>query len=125
MPHMPRTRHNKRVRLRSRTGRVWVWEFGSEASLQHGLKRNTIRWFAVLAGAGLFGTARADTHLERLLEQYGRIQALTCQVRRESRTGDQQLRMLSQIWYQRPDRLFVESVAAGVDGITRRILADG
>ncbi len=73
---------------------------------------------------GLFavGAARGETVLERVLKPYDSIQSLSCEIRRDTPLPDgQTLRMLSRVYYQRPDRLHVENFSP----VKRRIVSDG
>ncbi len=63
----------------------------------------------------------AGTLVDSLLSGYGEIQSLSCEVRRDSESGDNKVRTLSRVYFQKPDRLHVESVAP----LSRRIVADG
>jgi hypothetical protein len=79
----------------------------------------------LLAGAWLLGlglsVARAETAAEQLLSGYEKIHTVTCEVRRDIQSGAGKMRMLSRVYYQRPDRLHVDNSAP----IPRRIVADG
>lgn len=63
----------------------------------------------------------AETLVDSLLSGYGKIQALSCEVRRDGESGGNRVRTLSRVYFQRPDRLHVENVSP----ISRRIVADG
>jgi outer membrane lipoprotein-sorting protein len=68
------------------------------------------------------GAVRADTVLERVLKPYETIQTLSCEIRRDTPLPDgQTLRMLSRVYYQRPDKLHVENFSP----VKRRIVSDG
>ncbi len=68
------------------------------------------------------GAARAETVLERVLTPYDSIQTLSCEIRRDTPLPDgQTLRMLSRVYYQRPDKLHVENFSP----VKRRIVSDG
>jgi outer membrane lipoprotein-sorting protein len=82
------------------------------------------RWLAILAMAmavGL-GTARAQGVLEKVLGAYDRVDSMSCDVRRDMPLPDgQTLRMLSRVYFQRPDKLHVENFSP----VKRRIVSDG
>jgi outer membrane lipoprotein-sorting protein len=72
----------------------------------------------VLTASGAHG----ETVRERLLKSYDAIQSLSCEIRRDTPLPDgQTLRMLSRVYYQRPDRLHVENFSP----VKRRIVSDG
>ncbi len=74
---------------------------------------------AVLAGAAV---VRGETVLERVLRPYESIRTLSCEIRRDTPLPDgQTLRMLSRVYYQRPDKLHVENFSP----VKRRIVSDG
>ena len=81
------------------------------------------RWLIGMAVMGLaVCPARAATVLERVLKPYDSIQSLSCEIRRDTPLPDgQTLRLLSRVYYQRPDRLNVENVSP----VQRRIVSDG
>lgn len=81
------------------------------------------RWLVWMAAAGLAaGAARGETVLERVRKPYESIQSLSCEIRRDTPLPDGQvLRMLSRVYYQRPDRLHVENFSP----VKRRIVSDG
>jgi outer membrane lipoprotein-sorting protein len=77
-------------------------------------------WLAAMIGATI--AARGETVLERVLKPYDSIQSLSCEIRRDTPMSDgQTLRMLSRVYYQRPDRLHVENFSP----VKRRIVSDG
>lgn len=66
--------------------------------------------------------AQAETSwLKELLEGYARIQSVTCDVRRDVSNEDGDIRWLSRVHFQQPDRLHVENFSP----LPRRIIADG
>jgi outer membrane lipoprotein-sorting protein len=74
----------------------------------------------------------ADTLADKLLAEYAGITSVTCQVRKDSEGGGESLRLLSRVYYQKPNRLHVESIhqqlgksSSGGNSIQRRIVADG
>ena len=82
--------------------------------------RRTIIGFVVLVGmaSGAFG----GTVLEGILKSYDSIQSFSCEIRRDAPLPDgQTLRMLSRVYFQRPDRLHVENFSP----VKRRIISDG
>ena len=77
-------------------------------------------WMAVMMWAA--GVARSETVLERVLKSYDAVQSLSCEIRRDTPMSDgQTLRMLSRVYFQRPDRLHVENFSP----VKRRIVSDG
>ena len=76
----------------------------------------------VLAMGLAVGAARGETVLERVLKSYDSIQSLSCEIRRDTPLPDgQTMRMLSRVYYQRPDKLHVENFSP----VKRRIVSDG
>ena len=68
-----------------------------------------------------FSAAGAERLVDELLESYGKIETLSCEVRRTSITDSGRMRSLSRVHYQRPDRIHVHSSSP----IERRHVADG
>jgi hypothetical protein len=66
-------------------------------------------------------TASAETLAERILASYDPVQTVNCQIRKDSEAGGKTMRMLSRVYYEKPDRLHVDQPAP----IPRRIVADG
>lgn len=82
--------------------------------------RQMARWMAAMVLAA--GAARGETVRERVLKPYDSIQSLSCEIRRDTPLPDgQTLRMLSRVYFQRPDRLHVENFSP----VKRRIVSDG
>mgnify|MGYP003605467570 CR=1 FL=1 len=81
------------------------------------------RWMVGMAMLVLAaGAARAETVLERVLKPYESVQSLSCDIRRDTPLPDgNTLRMLSRVYYQRPDKLHVENASP----VQRRIVSDG
>ena len=81
------------------------------------------RWTTWMVAFGLAaGAARGETVLERALAAYDAVQSLSCEIRRDTPLPDgQTLRVLSRVYYQRPDRLHVENISP----VKRRIVSDG
>ena len=71
--------------------------------------------------AGWAGAVSAETLAERLLASYDPVKTVSCQVRKDSEAGGKTMRMLSRVYYEKPDRLHVDQPAP----IPRRIVADG
>ena len=68
------------------------------------------------------GAARGETVLQRVLKSYDAVQSLSCEIRRDTPLPDgQTMRMLSRVYYQRPDKLHVENFSP----VKRRIVSDG
>ncbi|HAL91441.1 MAG TPA: hypothetical protein DCM68_00220 [Verrucomicrobia bacterium] len=83
------------------------------------MRRWTI-WMAAMVVAA--GAARGETVRERVLKPYDSIQSLSCEIRRDTPLPDgQTLRMLSRVYFQRPDKLHVENFSP----VKRRIVSDG
>lgn len=61
------------------------------------------------------------TLAERLLAEYETIRTVRCDIRRETLVDGRRVNTLSRVWYERPDRLRVETVTPE----PRRILVDG
>ncbi len=86
------------------------------------MQKRTIIWLGLLTGwwPGIATTA-ADTLVAELLARYDRIETVTCDVRRDVRSGEGRMRWLSRVHFARGDRLHVENFAP----LPRRIIADG
>ena len=68
------------------------------------------------------GAVCAETVVERWLASYGAVQSLSGEIRRDMPLPDGQLmRMLSRVYYQRPDKLHVENFSP----VKRRTVSDG
>ena len=65
--------------------------------------------------------ARAETLAEKLLAEYDGVQSVSCQIRKDTTGPAGTVRMLSRIFYQKPDRLFVENATP----VKRQIVSDG
>ncbi len=79
-----------------------------------------ITWVAAMAMAT--GGVQAETVRERVLKPYDSIQRLSCEIRRDMpMPGGETLRMLSRVYYQRPDKLHVENFSP----VQRRTVSDG
>ena len=66
--------------------------------------------------------ANGETVRDRVLKPYEAVQSLSCEIRRDTPLPDgQTMRMLSRVYYQRPDRLHVENFSP----VNRRIVCDG
>ena len=77
-------------------------------------------WMAAMMAATI--AARGETVLERVLKPLESVQSLSCEIRRDTPLPDgQTMRMLSRVYYQRPDKLHVENFSP----IKRRIVSDG
>ena len=80
------------------------------------------KWSMGLAAVLVAGMAQAGTVVERVLQPYDSIQSLSCEIRRDlPLPGGETLRMLSRVFYQRPDKLHVENFSP----VQRRTLSDG
>ena len=77
-------------------------------------------WMAAMMAATI--AARGETVLERVLKPLDAVQSLSCEIRRDTPLPDgQTMRMLSRVYYQRPDKLHVENFSP----VKRRIVSDG
>lgn len=63
----------------------------------------------------------AGTLVEQILASYDAIETVTCEVRKDTTSGGRRIRMLSRVYFQRPDRIHVENVTP----VPRRIVSDG
>lgn len=63
----------------------------------------------------------AGTLTEDLLTKSEKIWSVQCEIRRETVVGDQIVNTLSRVWFERPDRLQVETMSPEL----RRIVVDG
>lgn len=72
-------------------------------------------------GTCMAGTPAAKPLVERLLEESGKIRSVQCEIRRETEVGGSTVRTLSRVWFERPDRLRVETASP----VARRIVVDG
>ncbi len=79
-------------------------------------------WMMGLAVAMAAVAASAETVVERWLASYGAVQSLSGEVRRDTPLPDGQvMRMLSRVYFQRPDKLHVENFSP----VKRRTVSDG
>lgn len=85
--------------------------------------RIALGWLVAIAAAGtsLAGELADKPLVERLLDESGKIQSLQCELRRETEAGGATVRALNRVWFQRPDRLRVETATPEA----RRIVVDG
>lgn len=80
------------------------------------------KWMAIAAMALGAVAARGETVLERVLKSYEAVRTLSCEIRRDTPLPDgQTMRMLSRVYYERPDKLHVENYSP----VKRRIVSDG
>lgn len=82
-------------------------------------------FFALFVVAGLLGanaaSATEPTLAEKLCASYAQVESVSCRVRKTSAVEGKTATLLSQVYYQRPDRMHVENIAP----VRRRIIADG
>lgn len=82
-------------------------------------------FFAMCVAAGLLGanavSAAEPTLAEKLCSSYTQVESVSCRVRKTSEVDGKTATLLSQVYYQRPDRMHVENIAP----VRRRIIADG
>jgi len=75
-----------------------------------------------LAGIGARGDDAAPAAwIERRIAASAPVRSLRCEARRETEVNGERAVLLSRVWFQRPDRLHVESAAP----VPRRIVVDG
>ena len=65
--------------------------------------------------------ARPPTLAEELGAAYESMDTVSCEIRKTTSAGGQTVRMLSRVFYRRPDHVHVDSAAP----VKRRIIADG
>lgn len=70
---------------------------------------------------GLAVSARGETLVDRLLASYDGVQTMQAEIRKETSSGDFDVRKLSRVYYARPDQLHVETFSP----VKRRIVSDG
>jgi hypothetical protein len=85
------------------------------------MRRMMIMAGLFMAGSGLGGEPNTGSLAERLLAESGKIRTVRCEIRRELEAGGNVMQTLSRVWYERPDKLRVETVTPEA----RRIVADG
>jgi len=82
-------------------------------------------FFTLFVVAGFFGASAAQaaepTLAEKLCASYSQVESVSCRVRKTSEVDGKTATLLSQVYYQRPDRMHVENIAP----VRRRIIADG
>ncbi len=76
---------------------------------------------AILAGFLGLQTVLAGPVTQSLVDQYNAIQTVSCSVQRELEKNDSSIRMLSRVFYQRPDHMHVQNFSP----LKRRYVADG
>ena len=77
--------------------------------------------YVIAVVAMLSNRASAQTLAERILASYDPVKSLSCEIRKDGEAGGRTMRMLSRVYYEKPDRLHVDQPAP----IPRRIVADG
>jgi len=79
----------------------------------------------ILIAAAMLGanavSAAEPTLAEKLCAGYDQVETVNCRVRKTSEVDGKTATLLSQVYYQRPDRMHVENIAP----VRRRIIADG
>lgn len=81
----------------------------------------TFLWIVLM----LFGDCFADTLAERILSTYDAVQTVSCEVRKDTETAQGKTRMLSRVYWQRPDMVHIENVMPSLGSGKRRIVSDG
>lgn len=66
-------------------------------------------------------SGKTNSLAQQICAQYDGITSINCEIRKTSQGSEGTLRLLSRVFYQKPDHLHVENVSPG----KRRILADG
>ncbi|NCC50321.1 MAG: hypothetical protein EOM20_03810 [Spartobacteria bacterium] len=66
-------------------------------------------------------SGRGDALVDELLAQLAPIQTVSCEIRKDNEVGENKVRMLSRVYYEKPNRLHVENFSP----LKRRIIADG
>ena len=80
----------------------------------------TIRLFSACLGVASLALA-GETLVETQLAAYRQIRTLSCEIRKDTETPEGKGRMLSRVYFERPDRIHVQNVTP----VKRRILSDG
>lgn len=80
-----------------------------------------IAFVLMFAACCLSVVGAEPTLAEKIYAGYARIESVSCRVRKTSTVDGKTVTMLSQVYYQRPDRLHVENISP----IRRRIMSDG
>lgn len=76
----------------------------------------------IFLGLGTSAVQAADPTLaEKICSSYSQVETVSCRVRKTSEVDGKTATLLSQVYYQRPDRMHVENIAP----VRRRIIADG
>ncbi|MBN1268874.1 MAG: hypothetical protein JXB04_04750 [Kiritimatiellae bacterium] len=75
----------------------------------------------ILLGLAAAAVARGETLAGRLLAAYDGIESVACSVRKDAESGGANVRTLSKVYYQKPDRLHVENAVP----LQRTIVSDG
>lgn len=75
----------------------------------------------LVAAQVAMGSVAADPLAERLICESGKIRTMRCDVRRETDLDGKRVTILSRVWFERPDRLRVDTVMPD----SRRIVVDG
>ncbi|MFA5044262.1 MAG: hypothetical protein WC381_00590 [Kiritimatiellia bacterium] len=82
-------------------------------------------FFTLFVAAGLLGALAAPaaepTLAEKICASYTQVESVSCRVRKTSEVDGKTATLLSQVYYQRPDRMHVENIAP----FRRRIISDG
>jgi len=81
---------------------------------------NRYVWILPLVACSVM-TTWANTTVDRVLKSYGDVQSLSCEVRKETKAGGRNMRMLSRVHFQQTNHLHVETYAP----LPRRIVANG
>jgi outer membrane lipoprotein-sorting protein len=77
---------------------------------------------AMVATASLAGTSLAGNKtIEDIIKQYAKIDSVSCIVSRAISFNDKDVRLLSRVYYERPNKLHVQQTAP----LQRRIVCDG
>lgn len=109
-------------------GKTWTHREGTGLRTRSGcgLWRSGIGWcwvgLVLVGGLQPAAAEPSGEHVaERLCAMYERVQTVSCEIRKTTRSPEGTVRWLSRVLYKRPDRIHVENVTP----VRRRILADG
>jgi hypothetical protein len=80
-------------------------------------KRMVLACVFIACGSVLY----AGEEVDRLLEEYGRVETVSCQIRRTKEGAPGKMKFLSRVYYTNKDRIHAE----GITPVNRRTIADG
>ncbi len=97
------------------------WKFDLRSRSETDIHDGMHRVFGILGFLLFAFPAAADSLVDQLLASYDAIETVTCEVRKDTTSDGSRIRMLSRVYFQRPDRIHVENVTP----VPRRIVSDG